>query len=177
MEYFLLKQSSNVVNPIQIIELDMEKYVPSMTHQQFRELENVAIGYFYYKPECEYPDVINSPTIMVSDMIHKVLAMYDQNISFKTIQVFPDKPEYVKKESRTYWIYDCVMEDCLHPESQIMPNGEIKNIILDQKRMKNRDIFRVKGMLDNRIIISLPVAESILRRCPYGIELEKVGVK
>lgn len=177
MEYFILKQSSKLVHPIQILELDEAKYGVSMTHQQFRELDSLGIGYFYYKTECEFPDILCSPTMMVSDMIHKVLEMYDSSISFKAVQLFPDKPEDVKKVSKTYWIYDCVMEHCLHKDAQIMPNGEIKQVILDRKRMKNRDIFRVAGMLDNKLVISLPVAESILRRCPYGVEFEKVIVR
>lgn len=177
MEYFLLKQSHKVVNPIQLMGIDGRQYTTTMTHQEFRKLDSVYVAYISYVPECEFPDVLVTPTYMVSDMIHKVLKMYDENLSFKTIQVFPDVKDKVKEAARTYWICDCVMENCLHADAQILPNGEIKQVILDRKRMKGRDVFRVAGMIDNKLIVSLPVAESILRRCPYGVEFEKVIVR
>ena len=57
------------------------------------------------------------------------------------------------------------------------PNGALKEVILDQHKIKGRDIFRIKGIIENKTIISLAVAESIMRRNPYGVGLERVQVK
>ena len=38
-------------------------------------------------------------------------------------------------------------------------------------------ITRIKGIVENKTIISLAVAESILRRNPYGVGIERVQVK
>ena len=114
---------------------------------------------------------------MISDMIRKVMKMYDERISFKALQVYPDKKEDISVASKTYWIYDCVMEDCLHQDTVIYPNGALKEVILDQHKIKGRDIFRIKGIIENKTIISLAVAESIMRRNPYGVGLERVQVK
>ena len=89
----------------------------------------------------------------------------------------PDKKEDISVASKTYWIYDCVMEDCLHQDTVIYPNGALKEVILDQHKIKGRDIFRIKGIIENKTIISLAVAESIMRRNPYGVGLERVQVK
>ena len=110
-------------------------------------------------------------------MIRKVMKMYDERISFKALQVYPDKKEDISVASKTYWIYDCVMEDCLHQDTVIYPNGALKEVILDQHKLKGRDIFRIKGIIENKTIISLAVAESIMRRNPYGVGLERVQVK
>lgn len=177
MEYFLLRQSKELVNPIKVLGTDPDRYVPAMSHQDFKALEKVSVAYVKYEPGQEIPDILSHPTYMVSDEIRKVLHMYDERISFKAVQVFPDRKEYIKEAAKVYWVYDCVMEDCLHPDTVVLPNGELEQIILDRRRVRGRDIFRVKGTLENRLLLSLAVAESILRRNLYGIGLEKVEIR
>ena len=177
MEYFVLKQSSDIVNPIKVYGVDMECYTAAMTHQDFKQLKRSKVAYAEYARNYELPDILTHPTYMVSDTIRKVLHMYDDNISFKSIQVFPTLKKDIMEATRTYWIYDCVMEDCLHTDTIILPNGEMREIILNKSKIKGRDIFRVKGTLDNKLIISLAVAESILRRDVYGVTVEKVKIK
>lgn len=177
MEYYVLKQSKDVINPIKVIGDEMDGYSVVMTHEDFKNIKRSKVGYAEYSPSHELPDILTDPTYMVSDTIRRVLRMYDDKISFKSIQVFPTLEEYISEMSRTYWIYDCVMEDCLHADSVILPNGEIKEIILNSKKVKGRDIFRVKGTLENKLIISLPVVESILRRNVYGVAIEKVTMR
>ena len=177
MEYYLLKQSSNVINPIKILNMDSSIYTTQMTHKDFRQLDKVKVAYIQYEATQEIPDILTQPTYMVSDVIRKVMKMYDDRISFKAIQVYPDKKKDIEAAARTYWIYDCVMEDCLHRDTVIYPNGAVNEIILDQHKIKGRDIFRIKGIVENKTIISLAVAESILRRNTFGVGIERVQVK
>lgn len=174
MEYYLLRQAGNIVNPIKITNLDPLVYKSGMSHQNFKNLDEAVVGYVSYEPEKEIPDILTYPAYMVSDVIRKVMSMYDENISFKAVQVFPDNQEYIKEASKVYWIYDCVMENCIHPDTVILPNGAIKQVILDKHKVKGRDIFRIKNTVENKTIISLAVAESIMRRNLYGVGLERV---
>ena len=177
MEYYLLKQSSEVINPIKVLNIDPGLYTAQMTHQDFKKLDKACVAYIKYENTQEIPDILTQPTYMISDMIRKVMKMYDERISFKALQVYPDKKEDISVASKTYWIYDCVMEDCLHQDTVIYPNGALKEVILDQHKIKGRDIFRIKEIIENKTIISLAVAESIMRRNPYGVGLERVQVK
>ena len=45
------------------------------------------------------------------------------------------------------------------------------------EKIKGRNIFRPKGLQQNQIVVSLAVAESILRRNPYGVSLKKVEMR
>ena len=45
------------------------------------------------------------------------------------------------------------------------------------RKIKGRNIFRPKGLQQNQIVVSLAVAESILRRNPYGVSLKKVEMR
>lgn len=177
MEYFLLTQSKKVINPIKVVGPNVVGYYPEMTHKQFRELDSLIVAYAQYDRMQEIPDILAHPTYMISDEIKKVFAMYDENISFKAIQVFPDKPEFIKEAAKTYWVYDCVMEECLHESSVKLPNGEFSKLIIDKHKVRGRDIFRPKGLLENKVLVSLAAAESILRRNPYGLNLEIVELR
>lgn len=177
MEYFLLKQSKEIVNPIRLLNIDSNKYTARMSHEDFRELDKVHVAYIQYDRMQEMPDILTSPTFMVSDEIRKVMHMYDENISFKAVQVFPDEKDKIKEASKVYWVYDCVMENCMHPDTVELPNGAIEELILDKRKVRGRDIFRLNGTVQNKTIVSLAVAESILRRNPYGIDFERVSIR
>lgn len=177
MEYFLIGQSEKIINPIKVGGPNLEGYTQEMTHRQFAKLKKSTVGYVHYESIQEIPDILSQPTYMVSESIKKVLSMYDDNISFKAIQVFPDLQTDIEKVARPYWIYDCVMEECLHSDCVKLPNGEYQKIIIDRRKIKGRDIFRPMGLLQNRLVVSLSVAESILRRNPYGVSFEKVEMR
>lgn len=177
MEYFLLEQSKAVVNAIKLVMMEPQKYTAEMTHKDFKELESTSVAYAEYERTQEMPDVLKHPTYMISDELRKVLQMYDESISFKAVQVFPHRPEYIREASKVYWVYDCISEECMHTETVILPNGAVQELILDKRKIRGRDIFRVRGLMENKIIVSLAVAESLLRRNPYGIRLERVKVK
>ena len=86
MEYYLLKQSSNVINPIKILNMDSSIYTSQMSHKDFKQLDKVKVAYIQYEETQEIPDILTQPAYMVSDTIRKVMKMYDDRISFKAIQ-------------------------------------------------------------------------------------------
>lgn len=176
-EYYLLELSKDVVNPIKLVMVEPEKYTPEMTHQHFRELDEVCVAYTQYENTQEIPDILAHPTYMISDDMQTVFRMYDENISFKAVQVFPDRMENIEQATKLYWVYDCVSEDCMHSDTVKYPNGELKELILDRRKVRGRDIFRVRGMMENKVVVSLAVAESILRRKPYGVSIKKVSMR
>ena len=104
MEYYLLKQNSNITNPVKLLNLDSSVYRTQMSHKDFKQLDKVKVAYIQYEATQEIPDILTQPTYMVSDVIRKVMKMYDDRISFKAIQVYPDKKEDIEAAARTYWI-------------------------------------------------------------------------
>lgn len=176
-EYYLLELSKEVVNPIRVQMFEREKYIPQMTHQHFKDLDELCVAYIEYDKTLEIPDILAQPTYMISDDMMKVFRMYDENISFKAVQVFPNRMDDVQYATKLYWVYDCVSEECMHKDTVIYPNGELEELILDRRKVRGRDIFRVRGLQENKVVVSLAVAESILRRKPYGVSLKKVIVR
>lgn len=149
--------------PYQVMERDFEK------------LNKVQVAYYQYKDNIEISDILEHPTFLVNDVIKKVMELYEENIRFKGLQLYPT--ELSDKISPFYWIPMMEEVECLHPESIVFPNGEIKDFMLSGRRLGDKDIFRVGGIKENRVIITLPVAESILRRKAFGVALEEVRVE
>ena len=177
MEYYLLRQSGRVTNAVRLGDLDQWVYTARMTHDDFRKLDTLKNAYIEYDRRREFPDLLIYPTYLVSDDIRKVFAMYDESISFKGVQLFPSDEKWIQEASRIYWVYDCVTVDCLHADTIVQPNGAIKELVLDRRKLDGRDIFKVRGTAENKTIVSLAVAESILRRTPYGVTFEKAVIR
>lgn len=52
----------------------------------------------------------------------------------------------------------------------------LRRKILDREKLPKADIFKVGGIKVHKVIVTLPVAESLLRRSIYGMSLKEVKV-
>ncbi len=175
MEYFRLIQ--NTKNPIKILGLDNDFCRGGITNDKFKQIDSTSIAYIEYQKEQEIPDVFTVPVVLVSSKLKKVLHMYQDNLEWKAIQVFPKNEDMISQASPLYWIGNFKIQNCVHRDSEFYPNGNIKKLILDKTKIKSQDIFYVGEILENYIIVSLPVAESILRRNLYGAGIERIMIK
>lgn len=174
MEYYELTQSEKAENPIELMGLDSAAYCLAMTRKDFEALDDMRVAYFSGNEAEELCDVLTSPTFLVSDRLKKLLSLYGKEIEFKGIQLFPTSEE--SKQYPVYWVPYFPSQDCVHKSSTWYDNGMLSSLVLDKSRIGRRSVFRLPGLLEYKIIVSLPVAESILRRRFYGIGLRKMEV-
>lgn len=174
VEYYELFQSKKVETPVEIMGLDSEKYCYAMTQNDFESLEKLKVAYFSGREFEEVCDILINPTFLISDSLKKVLEMYEREIRFKGVQIFPTAKE--SKQYPLYWVPQFPQIDVLHKETVIHDNGMAAKLVLDSRKIGNRQIFRISDLLEYKIVISMPVAESILRRRLYGIGLQKLEV-
>lgn len=174
MEYFELLQEKTVENPIEVINLDRNIYTYQMKQEEYEKLETLKVAYYSGREYEEVCDILTEPTFLVSDKIKRLLSLYDKNIGFKAIQIFSTAPE--NKKAPLYWVPKFELAECLHESSKKYTNGTIEKLVLERKKIGKKQIFRVMPLLEYKVIISLPVAESLLRRRFYGIGLKKVKV-
>lgn len=175
MEYFELTQSANVLHAIQIYNLDSKQYLYQLTQEKFNELPDLKVGYFSGSPAEEVCDVLVAPTFMVSEAIKQLFSLYDDKIRWKALQLFPLDESY--NVLPLYWVPLLSELGCLHADTRKYDSGTLEQLVLDRRCLFDKDIFRVGGLLEYKVIVSLPVAESLLRRRMYGIELKKIIVK
>ena len=174
MEYFELCQSAKVENAIEIMGLDSQKYCYAMSQADFEALDKLKVAYFSGREFEEICDVLISPTFLISDAMKKIMELYEKGSRFKGIQIFPTSEE--SKQYPLYWIPSFPEVNCLHRNTVILDNGMVEKLVLDRKRIGKHRIFRLPGLLEYKVIVSMPVAESILRRRMYGVELQKLEV-
>lgn len=132
------------------------------------------VAYFMESAVPEVSGVIEDPSFLVCDPLKNLMQAYIPELQAKTVQLFAGEPE--SKTSYRYWLPYIELVNCLSPQVERYPDGQPKKLILDADAVSDRYCFRVGGILEQRIIVALPVAESILRRCLYGVDLEPVEV-
>lgn len=172
MSYFWLKQSKRVRYPLLMQGIDLNYYKLNPTKEEFDKIPELLVTYYDYHKQLEILDILDKPTMFISPRLRTVLEMYDENITYKGVQMFPTDEKVTERP--LYWTFFPKVVDCVHESCEKNPNGSIKEMILDRRKVGKYDIMRVDGLLENRIIVSLPLAESIMRRLFYGVELEKV---
>lgn len=175
MEYYLMKQYA--INPVNPLLVEPGPYKYRLSQEEFDNLPDCSLGYYEYTLETELPAILIHPTFMVSQQIKKVIEMYDETVRFKSLTILPNDFDRVDEASMTYAIPYLRRYDCLHEDSVVLPDGTIKKTVIDHKKIPNIDIFQIKNAVQNRVLVSLRMAESISRRNAYGVMFERVEVR
>lgn len=175
MEYFELCQSKIVENPIVILKLDRQKYSYAMPREDFEALDRLKVAWFSGREFEETCDILTEPTYLVSDELKKILQMYDKELLFKGVQLFATARE--SNQYPLYWVPYFPILDCLHEKTRKLDNGMLSRLVLDERKMNKQPVFRIGGILEYKVAVSLPVAESVLRRRPYGVSLQRIEVE
>lgn len=175
MDYYMLKLSETVKNPIKPYSFDKSESLKGYKLEKFKDLPDLTVAHFDYNDWLEVTDILEEPTLMISDKVKSVIENYNSNMTFKGIQLYSENRENIMDS--LFWITDFEVVDCMHNSTEIFPNKWLKKLVLDQEKIEDKHIFKVAGLLETRIMISLRLCESILRRKPMGISFEKVEVR
>lgn len=172
MEYFRISQLSTILNPI---ELYLKPKAPNKIKVPFDkaqadQLKDIATIYMKSDEMTTYPDLYDNPSLLVSDALKELLALYDNDIIFKCA-VFTNPKTSVQK---IYWLTLIDTIECLSEQTQFYGNQLLKNLVIDKSKAVGNKIFRVKGIKEEYVYVNLDIAESILRRDFVGIHFEKV---
>ncbi len=173
MKYFELKADPDLSNPIQMQKIDTRIYKNGISKENFDAIKRLHIAYFDHSEQTEICDAIYEPALMVSDALRRVFVLYEPKMEFKGVQLFANDLE--DNTAPLYWMPYIEPVVCLSTESKKYPNGMLEKLVLDRNAsIENRHIFRVAEILEYKIIVSLPVAESIIRRQMTGISFEPI---
>lgn len=172
--FFRLQISDKISRPLEIIGLPSQ-YKNVAAKRDFDRLNDHIVAYFRGESVPEISGVLSHPSFLICDDLKLLLQVYDPQFQAKAIQLFAGEME--RKENYLYWLPYIEPVNCLHHDAEKYPNGMLKQLVLDGGSLPAFPIFRVDGLLENIVVVSLPLAESILRRCFYGIQLDPVEVK
>ncbi|MEC1179998.1 hypothetical protein P9B03_15970 [Metasolibacillus meyeri] len=160
MDYFIIQQDQSITNPIIPITTDLEDdFIGSSVFGEVVEKDNAL-----------YLDYLDRPRQIVSDALKELLAKYEDSLDF-TAMIFTDVEE---ETQRIYWLMEVAKKNCISSATTYYPDGTIKELVIDPKKVELDCIFRVSSTRESFIVINLEVAESILRRPFIGIQLQRV---
>lgn len=172
MKYFELTADREIANPIRLLKVDGEVYKNGISEEEFKGIPPLSVGYFENLPERELYDVLQEPAFLISDRVKRLVSLYEPMMEFKGIQLFPKGEE--DSTMPLFWIPGLIPVDCLSSKAKIYDNGMIEELVLDEAKSDKHHIFRVGGILEHKILVSLPLAESMLRRRISGISFVPV---
>lgn len=172
MEYFELMVDPSISNPIQIQHVDHSVYKNDATYEEFDAAPKMTVGYFDNSPQTEIYDLLGQPALLISDNLKRLFALYVPEMPFKGIRVYANDLE--DNESPLYWWPYIPPIECLSSQATKYPTGMLEHFILDRNALHGEDIFRVDSILENKVVISLSIAESMIRRKMTGFTLKPI---
>ncbi len=169
MRYFELAPDPEISNPIQLQKIDKGRYKNGLTEEEFRAVPDLEVGYFQNSSEIEILDILQEPAFLISDTVKRVFALYEPEMLFRGIQLFAREQEDMT--APLYWLPWIPQIECLSAESRKYANGMLEKLVLCLSEPMEHEIFRVAGIMEHKVIISMAVAESLLRRKVSGFRL------
>lgn len=174
MDYFLLKQDERYANTPRLRDIFYKANVRNINRENSHKIDDVVIFQVDAEDGCEYTDILDKQIFLVSEKLIKVISKYDSEMIIKTL------PLIDAKRDRQENYYLPILEDveALNEKTELGFNKTVyKKIVLDKEKIKDKKIFRIKESSKNLVVVRLDVAESILRRKPKGICLERLEVQ
>ena len=73
-----------------------------------------------------------------------------------------------------YWCSVVPPVSCMNEANELYPGKTFKHLAIQFRAVQGRHIFQVAGLSEPVVVVSLPVAESMLKRSAIGFELQAV---
>lgn len=173
MTYYIIEGEKNPV------DIKLGQYKENIETSLKKE-ETIILYYDSNIQKLETPILHFQGYIFVNTQVKKVLELYETEMSFKQV-VFLDCKV---KVSKYYWMILLSPLDCLSTKAKVGFDQSIKELVLKQSRIKGKNIVIVSMVKDTHnphirkaLVVSLAVAESLLRRKIVGIICKELKVE
>ena len=167
--YFFLEQDRALRDAVCAEDADLKFGARKIFLPEDRDVLN-ANPVFYLKGSGEtFPDLYQSPFLMVSRKVEQVFSMYEQEMEFGSAVLIDTSA----KRSVRYYLPLIPRKDVLWDKAERFPDGREKQVILDKSKIGHCHIFYLADSFTRRPVVSLAAAESLLRRNVTGIKFEE----
>lgn len=162
MRYFMVKQDKELSNIIAPEKIDASIYRDGVSKKEFDRAQSMIVTYFPNSQELEKPDILYSPAFMVSDQFKRLLRAFDPRMKLKGIRCYPQEVE--DPEALLYWWPYLPRVKCLSEQTTKYPTGLIEHPVFVENKLQGRPILMVDGTIETIVLVSLELAECMLRR-------------
>lgn len=172
MRYFFISQDTTLPKTIKFRDFDITGGRMIFTKTESAHMKDSAEFYLGGTGREARPDFIQSPVAIFSNRLRDIINAYEEGLIFKEVSLIH------QENSLLYGYVQILMEhlDALSEKTEFYSNGMPKRIILGKQKIGSHQIFRLDGPYRKDPIISMPLAESFLRRDIMGVKMEEVEV-
>lgn len=159
---------SNAIEPVGVSEvISAEKVVD----EQIYKIDKLNLQFPVREKEVvEYVDFIQRPVSLLSDKLKQLIEKYVPDIYTKSVVLV----DINRVRQDLYWLVVPPRIKCLSHQSEFHKDGTVKKLVIDEKKVASYKVFKIDGIMEEYTVISLDVAESLLRRDFMGIRLKKI---
>ncbi len=174
MDYFLLKQDKRYSQTPRILDWFNNLNVKNLNLENVEKVKDETIFYANSEKNNNYLDILDNQLYLVSEEMKELLQKYVPDSIFKMAVLI----EFKNSKQSIYYLPIFEEIEALSEEAEMNLNKTVvKTLILNEEKIRNKKIFKLKESSKTLIIVRLDVAESILRRDFNGIELEKLEIR
>jgi len=169
MEYYIMSLDKRIKNKFILQKFPQAGSVEYDTSDA-NQLREHTVLQTIESDKSVYPDVLEEPIYMVSQMVREVLELYDESAVYKKVSMIN-----TPRNKRTWYnvlLVDRI--DCLHRDAEFYPDKSIKRLVLDKEKIAEKTIFKIQGIGPAYMVVTVDIVESLLRRGCYGVRFTKV---
>ncbi|MED1917484.1 hypothetical protein P4V64_19360 [Bacillus thuringiensis] len=163
-DYYLLADDGRIAQKVVPSGLGLQK------ENTFEQLPPISVLDVNTDGGHTYTDWLEKPMPMISERMKTITAKYNPSVQWKRVDLIDSETNL----RNVYWAMQVPAVDCLSMETAFHLNGTVKRLVLDTDKIKAHHFFKVQGILEPYIVVSLDAAESFLRRSLNGFVLQKV---
>ncbi len=173
MRYFFIQQDNELPCAVQYRDFDVNGGRHVFLKQDAKRLNDSVVLYLKGSGGEARWDFLQCPVTMFDERFRDILEAYEPELFFQEVVL-------IHKENALQYPYvHTLMDqiDAVSDRTEYYPNGTVKHLVLDQAKIGRHNLFLLAGSHRKDPIISLALAESLLRRQAVGIRLEEVEVE
>lgn len=177
MQYFLLKQDRSYNETPTIQRFNSSGFFrKNFTPRYCDKIKDINMVMSPSDLPIEYLDILDMQVLLVSKEVKQLFSLYDSALRFKMFVMLNN----LRRSEQAVEYYAPILREieCVAPTSEFnLDTSYIKRLVLFENKIRHLPIFRVGGILAEAMIVRLDVAESLLRRGFWGLDLAKVEVE
>ncbi|WP_458121838.1 hypothetical protein [Paenibacillus sp. Z6-24] len=166
-QYYLLQNDER-------IERRIQPFSPLANGKDFAAMPPVQVWNTVAPKDAEYTDYLSiGNTVLFSDPLKHILSKYNLKSSFKLIYLMSQNTG----ESHSYWVCNMLGIHALSVKAEFYPHNQaLKRLVLDASQAEGHHFFKLEGIREPHIFLSMDAAESLLRRHLTGYVLQPVDM-
>jgi len=172
MRYFFITQDTKLPGGIRYRDFDITGKRMVFLKSDNERLNDSTALYLSGTGKEARPDLLQRPVTMFSRQLKDIIDAYESDLIFKDVVL-------IHKENALQYHYVQILLDeldVISDKTEWYPNQTLKRLVLDTKKIGEHHIFLLNGSYRKDPVISLPLAESLMRRKVVGICFEEVEV-